>query len=103
MAVAVGTAIERLQAAAQTIPTDRPESDGTLEWDSTTIVVVQAHAAGVVGLGYTYTHEVAARLVEDKLQEAVRGRDAMDVEGAWRAMSAALRNVGRPGLGFMAL
>ena len=103
MATATRTAIERLEVSAHTIATDEPESDGTLEWDSTTIVVVRAHAAGVVGLGYTYTHEVAAQLIHDRLQEAVRGCDAMDVRAAWHAMSAALRNIGRPGLGFMAL
>ena len=103
MSTATQTRIENLDVSAHTIPTDEPESDGTLEWDSTTIVVVQAHAAGAVGLGYTYTHEAAAKLIEDKLAEAVRGRDAMDVAGASHAMSAALRNIGRPGLGFMAL
>jgi hypothetical protein len=45
VATAVGTAVERLQATAHIIPTDRPESDGTLEWDSTTTVVVEAHDA----------------------------------------------------------
>jgi L-alanine-DL-glutamate epimerase-like enolase superfamily enzyme len=103
VATATQTRIEKLEVSAHTIPTDEPESDGTLEWDSTTIVIVQAHAGGAVGLGYTYTHEAAAKLIEDKLAEAVRGRDAMDVGGAWDAVSAALRNVGRPGLGFMAL
>jgi hypothetical protein len=34
--------VERLEVHAYTIPTDEPESDGTLEWDSTTIVVVEA-------------------------------------------------------------
>ena len=54
MAVAVGTTVERLGGRPlYTIPTDRPESDGTLEWDSTTIVVVEAHADGCTGLGYT--------------------------------------------------
>jgi L-alanine-DL-glutamate epimerase-like enolase superfamily enzyme len=95
--------IEQLEVSSHTIPTDEPESDGTLAWDSTTIVVVQAHAGGETGIGYTYTHESAAHLIEDKLQEAVRGCDAMEVRAAWHAMSAALRNIGRPGLGFMAL
>jgi hypothetical protein len=30
-----GTAVERIEAFARTIPKDKPESDGTLEWDST--------------------------------------------------------------------
>jgi L-alanine-DL-glutamate epimerase-like enolase superfamily enzyme len=103
VATATRTSIERLEAFARTIPTDAPESDGTFAWESTTIIVVQAHAAGEVGLGYTYTHEVAAELVGDTLRSAVEGLDALDVEAAWHAMSAALRNIGRPGLGFMAL
>jgi hypothetical protein len=40
-------AIESIRASAYTVPTDEPESDGTLAWDSTTIVVVEAEAAGV--------------------------------------------------------
>jgi L-alanine-DL-glutamate epimerase-like enolase superfamily enzyme len=103
MATAVGTAVERLQAAAHTFPTDRPESDGTLEWDSTTIVVVEAHADGIVGLGYTYTDAAAAELVRGKLAETVEGRDALAVAAAHEAMGRALRNVGRPGLAWCAL
>ncbi len=103
MATAVGTAVERLQATAHTIPTDRPESDGTLEWDSTTIVVVEAHADGVVGLGYTYTDEAAAGLVTGKLAETLLGVDAFEVGAAHEAMGRALRNVGRRGLAWCAL
>ena len=103
MSVAVGAAVERLQAAAHTIPTDRPESDGTLEWDSTTIVVVEAHADGRVGLGYTYTDGAAADLVTGKLAEVIGGSDALAVGAAHDAMGRALRNVGRPGLAWCAL
>ena len=103
MATAVGTAIERLDVAAHTIPTDEPESDGTLEWDSTTIVVVEARAGDHVGLGYTYTHDAAARLIEDKLAPLVRGRDLDDIPALWADLGAQLRNIGRPGIGFMAL
>jgi L-alanine-DL-glutamate epimerase-like enolase superfamily enzyme len=103
MAVATGTAVEQLEVFARTIPTDEPESDGTLEWDSTTIVVVQAHAAGKVGLGYTYTHDAAARLIEDRLAPLVRGRAVDDPPALWEELGRQLRNVDRPGIGFMAL
>jgi L-alanine-DL-glutamate epimerase-like enolase superfamily enzyme len=103
VATATRTTIEQLEISSHTIPTDQPESDGTFEWDSTTIVIVQAHAGGATGIGYTYTHDAAAKLIEDKLQDAVRGCDAMEVRAAWHAMSSTLRNIGRPGLGFMAL
>jgi L-alanine-DL-glutamate epimerase-like enolase superfamily enzyme len=103
VSVAAGTAVERLQAAAHTIPTDRPESDGALEWDSTTIVVVEAHADGRTGLGYTYTDRAAAELVRERLAETVEGGDAFAVGAAHEAMGRALRNVGRPGLAWCAL
>jgi L-alanine-DL-glutamate epimerase-like enolase superfamily enzyme len=96
--------VDSVEVFARTIPTDGPESDGTLEWDSTTIVVVRAHADGAVGLGYTYTHDAAARLIEDKLAPAASGVDVTgDLSRAWHEMGNLLRNVGRPGLGFMAL
>ena len=103
MSVATGRAVEALDVFARTIPTDEPESDGTLEWDSTTIVVVQAHAEGAVGVGYTYTHDAAARLIEDKLAPLVRGSDLDDVPAQWEELGRQLRNIGRPGIGFMAL
>jgi len=103
MSVAVGTAVERLEAVAQTIATDGPESDGTLEWDSTTVVVVEAHADGCVGLGYTYADEAAVSLVTGKLAEAVEGANAFAVGEAHEAMGRTLRNVGRPGLAWCAL
>jgi L-alanine-DL-glutamate epimerase-like enolase superfamily enzyme len=104
VSLATGTTVEKLEVSAHTIPTDAPESDGTLEWDSTTIIVVQARAGGRVGLGYTYTHDAAARLIEDKLAPAVRGLDVeQDLSRAWHQLGASLRNIGRPGIGFMAL
>ena len=92
-----------LDIGAYTIPTDEPESDGTLEWDSTTIVVVEAHAGGETGLGYTYADVSAARFVESLLVPVISGRDATAAGACWEAMQAAIRNAGRPGLGQMAV
>ena len=48
----VGAArVERLDVSAYTVPTDQPESDGTLAGDSTTIVIVEAQGGGKTGLG----------------------------------------------------
>jgi L-alanine-DL-glutamate epimerase-like enolase superfamily enzyme len=95
--------VEELDVAAYTIPTDAPEADGTLSWDSTTIVVVHAHGAGEWGLGYTYCDVAAARLVQSKLAEVVQGADAMAPQAAWEAMVEQTRNVGRPGVASMAI
>ena len=95
--------VESLAVSAFTVPTDEPESDGTLEWNSTTIVVVEARSGDETGLGYTYAPAAAGKLVDEKLAEVVRGLDAFAVAEAWEAMAVALRNSGRPGIGFCAL
>lgn len=95
--------VEGLAVSAFSVPTDEPESDGTAEWDATTVVVVEARAGGESGLGYTYAPAAAAKLVEEQLATVVRGRDALAVAEAWEALAAALRNAGRPGIGFCAL
>ena len=95
--------IERLEVAAFNVPTDAPEADGTLSWDTTGLVVVHAHGGGKSGLGYTYGHPAAAKFIEAKLAEVVRGRDAMAVGGATLAMDKAVRNNGRRGLAAMAI
>ncbi len=87
-----------VRAAAYTIPTDAPEADGTLTWDSTTLVVCEVDAGDVTGLGYTYASASCAPLIEEKLAAAVRGYDVLDVRAAWLQMQRAIRNMGRPGL-----
>ena len=99
----VQAAVDGVSVSAYTVPTDEPESDGTAEWDSTTVVVVELRAGGETGLGYTYAPAAAGKLVEEKLAELVRGRDALAVNEAWETMASALRNAGRPGIGFCAL
>jgi L-alanine-DL-glutamate epimerase-like enolase superfamily enzyme len=96
-------AVERLDVSAYEIPTDEPESDATAEWDSTTIVVVEAHAGGETGLGYTYAPAAAGKLVEEQLVDEVEGADALSPAATWERLAAALRNAGRPGIGFCAL
>jgi L-alanine-DL-glutamate epimerase-like enolase superfamily enzyme len=98
-----GGPIERIRASAYTIATDAPESDGTLEWHATTLVLVEATAGGKTGLGYSYANRATAVLVHDTLADIVEGRDAFDIAGAWTAMVAAIRNLGRPGIASMAL
>lgn len=97
------TRIDRVEVNAFTVPTDFPESDGTLEWNKTTIVVVEARSHGISGVGYTYADTSAAKLIDTLLRGIVEGRDAMDVPGAWMAMIQAVRNLGRPGIASMAV
>ena len=95
--------IETIRISAYTVPTEYPESDGTLVWDKTTVVVIEAFAAGVRGVGFTYADIATAELIKDRLVDVVRGHDAMDIPGCWSAMVGAIRNLGRPGISSMAI
>ncbi len=104
MAAASSTAkLEKLVPSAYVIPTDAPESGGTLAWDKTTLVVVLAHAGGQVGLGYTYGSRGSVEIVRDTLAPVLLGTDAMAVGKAWTAMWRSIRNLGTGGVAAMAI
>ena len=88
---------------AYTVPTDFPESDGTLQWDKTTMVLVQLGAGGKTGMGYTYANTATAQVIEAILFPLVRGTDSMNIPACWAAMRHAIRNLGRPGICSMAI
>ncbi len=85
------------------IPTRSPESDGTLDWRKTTLVVIELTAGDVIGFGYTYANAATARVVQDHLLDVVRGRSCGDIEARWREMFHRLRNVGTHGISAMAI
>ena len=91
-------AVTRVTARAYAIPTDAPESDGTIAWDSTTLVTAEVEAGGEIGLGYTYCDKAAASVIEGVLAKALTDKDALATAACWSAMNAAVRNVGRPGI-----
>ena len=95
--------IARIEVGAYRIPTDAPEADGTIAWDATTMVLAQVSAGGHTGLGWTYAHAAARALIVDPLRNVLEGRDVDDIPGAWAAMNRSLRNIGRPGVGLMAI
>jgi L-alanine-DL-glutamate epimerase-like enolase superfamily enzyme len=95
--------VKGLRVSAYKIPTETPEQDGTYEWESTTIVIVEVIAGGKDGLGYTYADTATAKLIEDTLKQVVIGCDAMSVQKSWSAMLHSIRNLGRPGVCSMAI
>jgi L-alanine-DL-glutamate epimerase-like enolase superfamily enzyme len=95
--------VAELRARALTIPTDAPEGDGTLTWDSTTLVVVEVSAEGHTGLGYSYAAGAAAVLVSELLRDEIVGHDALAPQAAWQRMRRAVRNVGYPGVASSAI
>ena len=105
MAVATRTdvAVEHLSVSAYTVPTDQPESDGTLAWGSTTIVVVEVQAGGATGLGYTYGPTAIAALIDAELGPIVHGSNAVAPAFTQAQMCSHLRNAGHPGIAMAAV
>ena len=91
-------AIERVETSAYILPTESPESDGTLEWNATTLVVVQIAAGGERGIGYTYAHEATARLIQKTLSDVLMRADPMAINSLYMQMWKRIRNLGRPGI-----
>jgi L-alanine-DL-glutamate epimerase-like enolase superfamily enzyme len=96
--------LERIETTVCRVPTDRPEADGTYEWDSTTVVYVEVVArGGLRGLGWSYTSAAAEQLVHSKLKSAIEPLALEDTGAAWQAMVDSVRNIGRPGLAATAI
>jgi L-alanine-DL-glutamate epimerase-like enolase superfamily enzyme len=84
--------------SAYTIPTEIPEADGTADWDSTTIMVVQLRAGDTTGIGFSYASEAAAKVAQQLTEKVAVGRDPFDIPAIHHAMDRLARNWGRPGL-----
>jgi L-alanine-DL-glutamate epimerase-like enolase superfamily enzyme len=85
------------------MPTDQPEGDGTIAWSSTTIIVVELHASGVAGIGYTYAHKTAAIVARELIEKHCLGQDPRDFNCLFAAMRRSQRNYGAEGIGATAL
>jgi L-alanine-DL-glutamate epimerase-like enolase superfamily enzyme len=95
--------VSDVTASVYVIPTDAPEADGTLSWDTTTMVLVTACGGGQRGTGWTYAAAAAKNVVDEVIVPAVIGSGALDVPAANEAMARAVRNVGRPGIAATAI
>lgn len=96
--------VDAVRARAYKFPTQEPnESDGTLEWSSTTMVYVEVEAGGQTGIGYTYGDAGAATVINGLLAETLRGTDALATAACVAALWAKIRNNGRAGIAAMAV
>ena len=96
--------IDGVTATAYRVPTETDEeSDGTLVWDSTDLVVVEVTAGEHTGLGYTFCHPAALLVIQDKLAGVVTGRDPAAPEAAWAQMQTETRQMGHAGIAQMAV
>ncbi len=95
--------VQAVEASAYRIPTDEPESDGSFEWEATTLVLVRVRAGGEAGLGYSYASGAAASVVNETLAPALHGGDALATAALFLRMTRAVRNLGRRGIAGLAI
>ncbi len=96
--------VKSVDVRVYTVPTKSPEADGTLEWDRTSVVVVQPELEnGVRGLGYAVGDVSTGQLARETLADVVIGTDVRDTAACWEAMVRRIRNLGRPGIASMAI
>ena len=89
--------IDDVDVRVYTVPTDQPEADGTLEWDSTTMVVVLVRAGTTTGIGWTYGPAECGSVVRSTLAPLVVGSDPLENGATFDRMVRAVRNAGRQG------
>lgn len=95
--------ITALAVSTYTIPTETPESDGTIKWESTTMVLVTIEAGGKTGIGYSYADASAAFLIANSLKDLVIGKNALDIPAITHWLIHQIRNNGNTGIGMMAI
>lgn len=89
--------------SAYTVPTETPESDGTIAWSETTLVLVRIAACGAGSVGYTFADVATASLIDTHLKDEVIGHNPLNIPELWSAMVRKIRNLGRPGICSMAI
>lgn len=87
--------ISGARVSAYEILTDFPESDGTLEWNKTTLVLSEVTAGGKTGIGYTYADQATASFIRKFLDEKITGENAMSPPAIWQKMMHESRNLGQ--------
>jgi L-alanine-DL-glutamate epimerase-like enolase superfamily enzyme len=95
--------ITGLKVSTYRIPTDFPESDGTIKWNSTTLVLVELTAGGKSGIGYTYGNISIATLIDSLLREVVVGKNIFENTLITQNLIRTIRNNGTNGIAMMAV
>ena len=78
--------VGKADVSAYTIPTDAPEGDGTLRWDSTTLIICEIHAAGEIGFGYSYGNQATAFVADYLAGKCLLHRSPLDIPALHASM-----------------
>lgn len=64
--------VDSVDVSVFTISTDAPEADGTIAWESTTMIPVRITVGGTTGMGWTYGAAACGQMVSDVLARSLR-------------------------------
>ncbi|MFF1274806.1 enolase C-terminal domain-like protein [Streptomyces marokkonensis] len=95
--------LHRPVVSVYTVPTDAPEADGTLAWESTTSVIAEVSAGDATGTGWTYGPAAVGDFLTGHLAPLVEGMSALDIPAVHEAMCRSVRDIGRPGIAACAI
>jgi L-alanine-DL-glutamate epimerase-like enolase superfamily enzyme len=95
--------VRKAEVSAYTIPTDAPEGDGTLRWDSTTLIICEIHAADEIGFGYSYGNQATAFVADYLAGKCLLSRSPLDIPTLHASMLQQVRNDGSRGIASMAI
>lgn len=95
--------VSKVSVSAYRVFTDYPESDGTLAWDSTTLILAVVEAQGQTGMGYTYADASLVNFISQNLAPVLIGEDPFNTSRMWLSMMKAIRNNGTSGTACMAV
>ncbi len=95
--------VQEVDISTYTIPTDAPEGDGTLQWDTTTLIVCRIHAAGKIGFGYSYGNRATGSIADHLATQCLLHRSALDIPALHTSMVEQVRNDGSRGICSMAI
>lgn len=95
--------IKSVKVSAYIIPTETPESDGTIEWNSTTLILVEIAAGNTTGIGYTYSNVAVAAVINSSLKKVIENQNCLDIPWLSKKLIEAVRNDGQCGIAMMAV
>lgn len=95
--------IRKVEFSIFTVPTDAPESDGTFEWNATTLILAELSSENETGLGYTYGNKAIAALAGHIAQTCLIDQSPFDILALNSRMVRAVRNDGYRGISAMAI
>ena len=95
--------IDSVRAQAFEIPTDKPEADGTIAWNSTTLVLVEISGWWRDRARLHLFRALHRRVDRRQAGFSDRGPRRSQSAGAWLAMQRGVRNLGREGLAATAI